>query len=461
MSRAALLAGLALALSLAAPPAGAAGRRLYAGRVVIPVGDFGGVGDPHQARGRDGRLFAALAHCHLLRPDDRGAFTGELARDTTWQGRSLTVTLVDGARFHDNRTVVHAGDVAASLKRIGQLGERSPWSAAVAALSLREIDPLRLVITAPRGTSEAELRALLARPEIAVLRGGRPGDGAGCGPFRPTGGDAATRRFEAFDGTPAGRPWLDAVIARRVADDDAEQSAFVFGDVDLAFGDGPRSRRIGRVVDDSRVTFFALPHPRFRGSEAVELRKAIGAFARAERLGRYVEGRATPASSPWPTGLASTAMELGRPAAFPQLPGLTIAFDADDRELGDLARALRDSLRQLAAGTARVVPVAGLDLAAARALKAPDWDLALVRHRWAAATPAQAALELAWALGLTPPGGEQALSGKLKAWADAVVRTAAAVPVLHVVRPVIVRPGVAFEPGAAGLPDLAETWRPR
>ena len=462
MRGAAPLAALALLASITvAPPADAAGRRVYAGRVIIPVSDFGGVADPHLAHGRDGRLFAALAHCHLLRPDDRGGVAGELARDATWQGRSLTLTLVDGARFHDNRTVIRAGDVVASLRRIAALGDRSPWSSAVAALGLREIDPLRLVITAPRGTSEAELRALLARPELAVLRGGRPGDGAGCGPFRPAGGDAVTRRFEAFDGNPAGRPWLDAVIARRVADDDAEQSAFVFGDIDLAFGDGPRSRRIGRAVDDSRVTFFALPHPRFRGSEAVELRKAIAAFARAERLGRYVEGRATAPSSPWPAGLAPTGTELGRPAAFPQLPGLTIAFDADDRELGDLARALRDSLRQLTAGTARVVPVSGLGLAAARALKSPDWDLALVRHRWAAATPAQAALELAWALGLAPPSAEQALSGKVKTWSDGVVRAATAVPVLHVVRPVIVRPGLALEPGAAGLPDLAETWRPR
>lgn len=450
----------ALATLAASPGVDAAGRRVYAGRVTIPVTSFSGLSDPHAVTTRDGRLLATLAHCRLLRPDGAG-FVGELAREARWDGRTLTVTLVDGARFHDERHAIRAADVVASLSRLAKLGDASPWSAAVGALRVRATDPLHVVITAPRRASEAEVRALLSRPEVAILRDGRPGDGAGCGPFRPVGGDAVARRFTAFDGSPAGRPWLDAVVARRVADEEAEQSAFVFGDVDVAFGDGPRSRRVGRVVDDAQTTFFALPHPRFTGDAALGLRRAVSAFARAERLGRYVEGRAAPAAAPWPAGLAPTKRELGRPGSFPQLPGLVIAFDADDRELADLARALRDSLRQLTSGTARVVPVSGLRLATARGMRNPDWDLALVRHRWAASTPAQAALELAWGFGIAPPGADDALADRVRAWADRVVRDASVVPILHVTRPVMVRPGIALEPGRAGLPELAESWRPR
>ena len=452
---------LALGLVGASAPSHGAGRRPYAGRAVAPVASFDGLTDPHAAIGRSARFLATLAHCQLLRPDGRGGTRGELARDVSWQGRALAVTLVDGARFQDGRTPVRASDVAASLARFAQLGDRSPWAGLVEALSVREVDPLRLVITPPRGTTEATLRALLARPELAVLRGGRPGDGAGCGPFRVTASDAASRRLEAFEGHPLGRPWLDTIVLKRVAAGEPEQSAFVFGDVDFAFGDGPRSRRLGRSVDAHSVTYFALPHPRFRGPEAVGLRQAVAAFARAERLGRYVEGRASAPSSPWPPSLAPSPRELSRPRSFPQLPALTIAYRADDHELGDLARALRDSLRQLATGTARVVPVDGLDAAQARSARSPEWDLALVRHEWGASTAAEAAAELAFTLGLTAPAPDQVLGGKARGWADRVVADAAAIPVLHVERPLLVRPGLAVEPAGQGLPDLAESWRPR
>lgn len=457
---AALAVAFVVALALAATPladADGAGRRGYGGRVALPVADYAGLTDPHSASTRSQRLQASLVHCRLVRPDGPDRFRGELARDLTWRGRTLTVTLVDGARFHDGHAA-RATDVVASLRRLGQLDDRSPWAPLFAALVVREVDPLRLTIVAPRGAKETEVMALLARPEAAVLRGGRPG--AGCGPFRVASGDGGGRRLEPFEGHPEGRPWLDVVELKRVSPGEAEQAAFSFGDVDVTFEDAPRTRRAGTARDGGLSTFFAIPHPRLRGGPAGDVRRAVAALARGERLARYVEGRAASASAPWPPALAPSAREIGQPTRAERLPSVTVAYREGDRELGDLARALRDSLRRLTSGSARVIEVAGLDASAARGARDPSWDIAVVRHDWAAATVAQAAVELAFVHGVAPPSPEAALGGTVRSWADRVIGGADAVAILHLERPLLTRTPAML--GADGdVPDLSTSWLPR
>lgn len=91
----------------------AGGRRPYGGMVEVPVGSFDAAIDPHLAQGRDGRLLASLAHCHLFRMEG-GRPVGEAAHGLgSFANGVLTVTLQDGARFHDGSPLT-AADVVAS-----------------------------------------------------------------------------------------------------------------------------------------------------------------------------------------------------------------------------------------------------------------------------------------------------------------------------------------------------------
>ncbi|MCB9733665.1 MAG: hypothetical protein H6745_13780 [Deltaproteobacteria bacterium] len=463
MSRRALRASLAAALLALLPgarPAEAAGRKPYHGVVTVPVGDLLGATDPHAARGPDDRVVASLVHARLVVPDGAGGVRPELAAELpTVTGRGLVFTLVDGATFHDG-SPVRAADVVLSLRRAGQAADKAGVGALFAALGVDESDG-RVVVTPPRGASTAEVLALLARPEAAILEGGRPGTDRGAGPFRPAGDGARAYRLDAFAGAARGRPFLDAVQLKRVADTEAERTAFAFGELDLSDEDSTRGRRVGRPVASGRVTWLAIPNPRFSGDGASDLRRAVAVLAARARLGRFVEARPLDGDGLWPRGVGPSDDAITPPTAPPALPALTIAYRADDRELGDLARALRDTLRPMVSGTARVVAVPGLDAAAARGAPRPDWDFALVRHVWAATTPAQAALELALTVGIAPPDAASVLAGDVRRWADLAVKRARAIPILHCDAPLLVRPGVNVAPEAPGVPDLADGWRSR
>ncbi len=164
------------------------------------------------------------------------------------------------------------------------------------------------------------------------------------------------------------------------------------------------------------------------------------------------------AASPWPARLAATDRVTTPPLTIPRLARLNVAYPAGAEDLAELARALRDALGGLAGGSARAVAVPGLDAPTARAGD-PEWDLALVRHDWGGTDRGQAAMELAFTLGLEPPTAANALRGALKRWAGSVVEDALALPVLHYRRPVFHREGWELQTGAAGVLALPASWR--
>jgi MarR-like DNA-binding transcriptional regulator SgrR of sgrS sRNA len=73
-----------------------------------------------------------------------------------------------------------------------------------------------------------ELRALLARPEAAILARGQPG--VGCGAFKPGAATGERRVLVAWEGFAGGRPWMQEVRLILVAKARAE-AAFRFGEV--------------------------------------------------------------------------------------------------------------------------------------------------------------------------------------------------------------------------------------
>ena len=461
-----LLGALAVVslLGAAIGSAGAAGRRPYGGSLRLPVRSFDGLEDPHVAWTHSERLSALVAHCRLFTLDADGHVTAELAVDRgVWRKHTLTLDLVDGARFHDGRPVL-ASDVQKSFERLRRLGTKSPLAAIVQRLGVRAISATRLAIRAPKGTRLHELRRYLGRASAAVLQDGVPGTGHGCGAFVPSSG-SETRRLAPSEGHPRGRPFLDEVLLRRFATPDAEVQAFVFGELDLSFVASPRYRALNQVSvvnDVSHASVVGLLHPRFRGAEGRPLRRALAAIARDAPLSRHVDVAADSAKLMWPAALAPTKRAPTAPARPPRLPGLTIGFPEGDQALAELARALRDAvnLRGMVSGVVRAVPVAGLDVPSAASATAPSWDIALVPYDWGAPSKDQAAYEALVRFQLGESATRAALVG-LAGWADDTTRDVSFVPVLHLRRALYLRGGVQLPRGQAGLADLPWAWVPR
>jgi MarR-like DNA-binding transcriptional regulator SgrR of sgrS sRNA len=427
---------------------------------VLPVSDFLGVADPHQARGPSQRLAAQLAHCQLLGRDARGRVVRHLAGKWRWDGDALTLRLTAGARFHDG-TPITAGDAAASLARLQALQTTAPLGPLVGQLraTVPPAEPLTLVLTAPRGAKRQAVERLLARAEVAVLRGGQPGPGRGCGPYRPERVDGEQMLLRAFEGHPVGRPRLDALVLRRLARADEQVQQFTFRALDLCFEASHRLRRVPSLEVGARSTVFLVPAPALRGPAQRTRRRAIAAAATGAPLGRYVGWDVALARGPWPQGLAPSDALIPRGAPSLALERLVIAYPAGHPELESLAVVLRDRLAaELPAGTeARAVALPGLTFAAAAGAERAPWDLALVLHDWAATTRDEAAWEAAQLLGgggLTPAA---VLSGRIRGWAQRVIEGARLIAVVHVRRPVFHRPPLHLS-AAPGLPDLAEAW---
>lgn len=459
-----------IGLAGAAGAAHAGGRRPYGGTVEVPVRDFGAAIDPHLARGRDGRLVASLAHCHVFRLEE-GRVVPEAAQGNgSFANGVLTVTLQDGARFHDGSPVM-ASDVVASWSRLGDLREADGGAIGGLAAAVRasEAGPRAVAFTGPRGVLLEELRALLARPEAAILKGGRPVLGGGCGAFRPRVPFEGDRRMlDAFVGHAEGRPWLGGVRLRRVPSAAAEEAAFRYGEVDIGFvaptlvPAGATQRPLGWS------TYFAVLRPRLRGIEVVGTRRAIAGLARDARLGRYVEGRAESAEGPWPAPLVPGAPGTRRyPATSGARAGAVDGFvigyaptGVSEGDAQELARALRDTVRPLAGEAVRVVAVAGgLDAMTAARAAAPEWDAAIVRWDWGALTEAQAAWELAQALDLRGLAAADVLTGRVAGFAEAVASEVRALALVHVPNALWVGASVHGVQRAGVLPDLANAWR--
>lgn len=490
----AALAGASLAV---VGPSHAAGRRPYGGALRVPVADFRGVEDPHVARTPGQRLGASLAHGRLLRAAGAG-FAGALAEGPGTLARdTLSLRLRPGARFHDGAPVT-SGDVALSLRRAATRGPLGPL---VALLRVEAVAPREVHIRGPRGVHGDTLRALLARPELAILHGGRPGLGRGCGPFRPDRPQGDSLDLLAFDSYARGRPWLDRVRlvrARRTRD---EVSGLRFGSLDLAWAPSAAYRDAHARELGSWRTVFLVPAARWRGDAGRGLRRRLGQLAASRSLAPYVPWRVVPDAGLLPAALGGPGGR--RPPSGgerpPALPALTLAFPAGDEPLASLGRVLRDRIAAGLGVKARVLPVPGLEAGAVaaptttsgalgRGAEAASWDFAVVAVDWAATHPALARWELAarfaagpgtplW-LAARPPGGRGAgralaravLRGRGRTWLSAAASAEGVVPLLHARRRAFARRGAALAVradartwpaggvGAADMPALDWTW---
>lgn len=462
--RAGLCCAAIIALLVVSGGARAGGRRPYGGALEVPVRDFSGLVDPHTVETRSGRLVATLAHGHLFRVGGVGVVPELAAGLGTVAGDVLTVTLGDSARFHDGSPVM-AQDVVASFRRIAGLGDQSPVGRLVAALGVSEAGPRMVAIAFPRGTLLDELRALLARPEVAIVKGGQPGVGAGT--FRPTTGDGDRRTLVAWEGHAEGRPWLQEVRLVRVSRT-AEEGAFRYGDVELAFEAlrmTPAGTQSARGGWSSWLLVF---HPRYRGSGASggagALRGWVQGAALEARLGRFVDGRTVPGEVPWPDALSPVTAGTRGAKAMLAREQMVVSYADGEPDSEELAKAVRDLVRPVTRGEARVLPVRGLDAGDARRAGDPPWDLAVVRWEWAALTASQAAFELARALGLSPPSAAEVLSRRVTEWARGVVQRDEAIALVHAERPVALHAKVRGVSGSGAgilnLPNLVDAYVP-
>ncbi len=437
-------------------PASGAGRRPYGAALEVPVRDFSGLADPHLVESRSGRLVASLVHGHLFRAVDGGFLPDLAAGPGTWSGDALTVTIADTARFHDGRAV-EASDVVASWKRLAALGDQSPIGKLAQAVQVSELGA-RVVVFLARGGVVEEVKALLARPEAAILARGQPG--VGCGPFKPAPADGERRVLVAWEGHAQGRPWLQEVRLRRVSAE-REEAAFRFGEVELAFEPPRMTPAAATTVRGGWTSWLVVFHPRFRGAGGAAFRGWVHAASLEARLGRYVDGRSLPGDVPWPEPLSPVdAKPLGtRPAVARDQ--LVVAFTEGEVDSDELARSLRDVVRPGARVDARVLPVRGLDLGLAKSAADPAWDLAIVRWEWASLTRAQAAHELARALGVSGaagPSGADVLGRRVGDWARGVVQRTDALAIVHVERPAILHSKIRGVMPSGPLPDLVQGW---
>ena len=466
MSRRARVLSVIAVVSITAAaslPARSAGRKPYGGSIALAIIDDSGLFDPHIAQTREQLLGARLAHCRLFRHLRSGRVVPELARNLgSWKNRTLTMPLVDGATFHDGSRIT-AGDVVASLKRLGTT--RTALAPVFAGLQITAPDKHTVRINAPPGTRRWDLRRALARAEAAVLKRGSPSPvtSHGCGPFRYQPG---AMELPAFAGHPSGRPWLDKVILRRAANLDEEIRSFVFLEADLAFVASPRYRKlkhVERIPAVAHASVVAVVHPRFRGPEGDQFRRALAAISRTASLTRHVDFAAYAPKGPWPPEISPTKVPFGTPRAMPRHPGLVIGYPEGDSALDELAKALRDhvNLSGLVSGTARTMPVSALTVRGATMSKSPQWDVALVIHDWTVATPGQAVLEAAAMFGLGGLGSKVAAGADHGRWANQVAERAAFVPILHIQRSIFTRSRARLELGRDGLIDLGSSWVPR
>ncbi len=455
------LAAVAFAASVAILTASlvqAAGRRPYGGTARVALATTAGWDDPHRARTADARWLAGWIHCGLLRVSPDGRLEGDVAMDVgVWSRGALTLTLVEGATFHDGKELT-ARDVADSLQRLAAMEASGGPGLMAGALQVGVVDPRTVTIRAPAGASASSVRRLLARPEVAVLREGRPGPRRGCGAFEPK-TSGGRLELSAFPGHARGRPWVDRIVVRTLPTARERSAAMAFGEVELTTEPGRRYRDTRRVDDAGDVTVFAVVHPRWRGAAGDAVRQTLRSAAGHARLSRHVDWPAKRADRPWPAGSPldrlGPSSDVGPPGPALKVPRLVIGYPAEAPQLAELARALRDVLRGVVATVARAIEVGSVDVTEAE----PVWDVGLVTLEWGATDPGQAAAELAAALGLGGLTGAEGLAGRVDGWALGVAESARAVALVHMKRPLFLRDGWVLGRGAAGLVDMSWTWR--
>lgn len=434
--------------------AGAAGRRPYGGALDVPVSDYSGLVDPHLVTTRSGRLVASLVHGHLFRVVGSEILPDLVADSGDWAQGALTLELVAGARFHDGSAVTSA-DVVASIRRLAAFGRQSSLGELVGALTVSQDGARKVVIKAPAGSVADEVRALLARPEVAILKGGKPA--IGCGAFKPGSAAEGRRVLVSWDGYAGGRPWIQEVRLVQVASG-REEAAFRFGEVELAFEPLRMTPSGTTRVSGGWTSWLAVLHPRFRGAGGNALRAWLQRAAIDARLGRYVDGRSAAGRVPWPSALAPVTAAAPERQATPRRDHVVVAFAEGESDSAELARAVRDVMRPVARIGARIQPIAGLDARTAWDVADPPWDVALIRWDWAALTHAQAAFELAWLMGARGPSGAAVLARKTADWARGLVSRYDALAFVHVERPASLHASIRGAVPAGTLPYLVEAW---
>jgi hypothetical protein len=435
---------LLLALSTSAH---AAGRRPIGGAIDIPVRDFSGLIDPHLVETRSGRLVASLYHLHLFRLRGEQLLPELASSAGTFASDQLTFTIAP-ARFHDGSAVT-AQDVVASLKRLAALADASPVGRLIAALSFAARDTT-VIITAPRGTHPDELRLLLARPEVAILKGGSPSSAGG--PFRILKGDDEVRALVAWEGHPEGRPFLQEIRLLHLSSE-RERIAFAEGRVGLSF-EPVEAFTPPITLRGGPTSWFVLFHPRLRTDPIRGLSHKLIIDA---RITRYVEGRASAALTPFPEAIDPTPSGLALSATPVLHPSLLIAYPEGERGADELARAVRDALRPISPD-ARVSPQRSLTPEVHR-LADPIWDLALVRWEWASLSRFQAAHELARALGLDAPSPALVLGRRLDDWARNLSQRHQIVAAVHSEASLSVRARLDRIGRSGPLPEFSDAHR--
>jgi hypothetical protein len=206
------------------------------------------------------------------------------------------------------------------------------------------------------------------------------------------------------------------------------------------------------------TSWFAVFHPRFRGSAAAAFRAWVRDATLDARLGRYVDGRSLPGATPWPEPASTLVTPRGSGRLGAPREHIVVAFAEGESDSAELARAVRDVMRPAVRGEARILAVPGLDVGAATQASDPPWDVALVRWDWASLTYAQGAHELAWVLGLAGPGANEVLSRATDRWANGVVMRTDALAFVHAERPASLHASIHGVAPSGPLPYLVEAW---
>jgi peptide/nickel transport system substrate-binding protein len=141
------------------------------------------------------------------------------------------IAIRHGVRFQGGAELT-AADVAASLDRLRTTSAR--WAIAAVTSVRADGDLVELTLRAP----VPELASLLALPQTAITRAGKPpGDHPdGSGPFALESLDRGKRVLvlRAYDGHFAGRPYLDRVVLRWYDTPDGEARRFETGAAQLS-----------------------------------------------------------------------------------------------------------------------------------------------------------------------------------------------------------------------------------
>ena len=141
--------------------------------------------------------------------------------------KKLKIAIKKGITFHDG-TPLTAADVVASLERVRATSAR--WTLApIVSVSAPNPETVEIVGRSP----VADLATLLALPQTAITKGGKPpGEKAiGSGPFSVEAYDRLHKRLrlKAFEDHFAGRPYLDSLVLAWYDSPDGEARRFEAG----------------------------------------------------------------------------------------------------------------------------------------------------------------------------------------------------------------------------------------